>query len=101
MWRLQTTTGVWAVKQLNRSREAWWMKDYRIAARVEQVGWDQGIAMPRPVLPTNAEAPLLADVAVGGDVVSVRVHEWCVGRALGDVGPEVLQWVGETMATLH
>lgn len=101
MWRLETTAGVWAVKQLNRSRETWWMNDYLIAAEVEQAAWGSGIAMPRPLEPVNPAAALLADVAVDGAVVSFRVHQWCEGRVLDDVGFEVLQWVGETLATLH
>jgi hypothetical protein len=101
MWRLRTAAGVWAVKQLNRSREAWWTNDYRVAAAVEQAAWDHGIAMPRPVHPVNPVAPLLADVTVDGAAVSFRVHEWCAGRVADDIAPEFLHRVGQTLAALH
>jgi aminoglycoside phosphotransferase (APT) family kinase protein len=103
MWRLQTTRGVWAVKQLNRSRERWWMADYEIAAEVERVAFAHGVAMPRPVHPARPTAPLLADVAVEGDDISFRVHEWSPGDALegDDVPAGVLEWVGATLAALH
>ncbi|MGW4942033.1 aminoglycoside phosphotransferase family protein [Actinoplanes sp. NPDC004185] len=101
MWRLRTEDGDWAVKVLNRSREAWWMDGYRIAAQVERTAWDRGIAMPRPVLPADPVAPLLAECTVADAVLSIRVHEWCDGQVLGEAGPEVLRWVGETLAGLH
>jgi Ser/Thr protein kinase RdoA (MazF antagonist) len=59
--------------------------------------------MPRPVHPTDPAAPLLADLTVDGHVVSFRVHEWCAGQVLADVGVPagVLEWAGETLAALH
>jgi Ser/Thr protein kinase RdoA (MazF antagonist) len=101
MWRLRTTDGDWAVKVLNRSREPWWMNDYLIAAQVEQTAWAGGIAMPRPLSPLHPAAPMLADFTVDDVVYSARVHEWCAGQPLGDAGPDVLRWVGETIATVH
>jgi Ser/Thr protein kinase RdoA (MazF antagonist) len=101
MWRLRTTDGEWAVKVLNRSREAWWMSDYRIAAQIEQTAWARAVAMPRPIHPVHPAAPLLADISVDGAVHSVRVHEWCAGQVLADADPDVLRWVGGTLAALH
>lgn len=103
MWKLQTTRGAWAVKQMHRSREPWWMADYGVAAEVEQVAFDHGVAMPRPVHPIHPVAPLLADIPVEGVELSFRVHEWCPGRTLegGDISAETLEWVGTTLAALH
>lgn len=103
MWKLRTERGVWAVKQMNRSREPWWIADYIVAADVEQVAFGQGIAMPRPMHPVHPVAPLLTDIAVGGVDLSFRVHEWCAGRTLDDaaVSAETLEWVGTTLAALH
>lgn len=103
MWKLRTTRGVWAVKQLNRSREPWWLADYEVAAEVERVAFDGGVAMPRPMPPTHPVAPLLADVTVDGVDISFQVHEWCVGTTLAgvDVPAGVLEWVGATLAALH
>jgi len=103
MWKLRTTRGAWAVKQMNRSREPWWMADYGVAAEVERVAFGRGVAMPRPVHPVHPVAPLLADVPVGGVDISFRVHEWCTGRTLADadVPAGTLEWVGATLAALH
>jgi Ser/Thr protein kinase RdoA (MazF antagonist) len=103
MWNLRTTRGAWAVKQMHRSREAWWMTDHGVAADVEQVAFAQGVAMPRPVHPVHPIAPLLADVPVAGVDLTFRVHEWCTGHPLADadVPAGTLQWVGATLAALH
>ena len=103
MWKLQTTQGVWAVKQMNRSREPWWIADYSVAAEVERVASNQGVAMPRPVQPVHPVAPLLADVTIDGVDFSFRVHEWCTGRPLEGVNVPagVLEWAGATLAGLH
>src|SRR5689334_8732483 len=103
MWKLRTGRGVWAVKQMNRSREPWWMADYGVAAEVEQVAFGRGIAMPRPVHPVHPVAPLLADISVNGVDVNFRAHEWCTGRTLEgvDVPAGTLEWVGATLAALH
>lgn len=95
MWRLRTTAGEWAVKQLNRSRESWWLDDYLLATRVEEAALRRGVAMPRPV------HPLIADILLDGEPVSFRVHEWCVGSPLADLSPSVLAWAGRTLAVLH
>jgi Ser/Thr protein kinase RdoA (MazF antagonist) len=95
MWRLATTTGEWAVKQLNRSREQWWIDDFEIAATVEQSAWASGIPMPRPVPPS------LMDLTVGGEQISVQVHEWRTGRPVDTTDPAVQTWIGRTMAAVH
>ncbi|WP_213451758.1 phosphotransferase [Rhizomonospora bruguierae] len=97
MWRLRTDRGEWAVKQLNRSREAWWLAAYETAVEVERAAYRQGVPMPRPV------PPPLVDLTVHGGPVSYRVHEWCHGSRLPDrdVPHAVLGWVGHTLASLH
>jgi Ser/Thr protein kinase RdoA (MazF antagonist) len=119
MWRLPTTSGVWAAKQLNRSREQWWVDAFETACAVELVAFEHGISMPRPVAPRDqAGSRLLADVPIDRDAevagaggvheneraaASFVVHEWCSGTALNDldVPPEVLRWVGTTLAAIH
>lgn len=95
MWRLRTTTGEWAVKQLNRSHEQWWIRDFEIAAAVEQSAWAGGIPMPRPV------PPALLDVTVDGRPISVQVHEWRAGGPVDTTDPAVQTWIGRTMAAVH
>lgn len=101
MWRLATESGVWAVKELNRSREPWWIEDYLIAARIEQCAWDSALPMPRPRSPREPAAPLLADIDLDGTPTSFRVHEWLDGRHPTHADPVDPRWVGETLARLH
>lgn len=124
LWRLRTDRGSWAVKQFNRSREQWWADAFAVATRVEVAAYRAGLSMPRPVPPSTITHPpvgtdspvgadlsvdpgrpgdLLADVDLGGVLVSVVVHEWCPGTPLPavDVPPAVLDWVGRTLAALH
>ena len=101
MWRLRTTAGDWAVKQLNRSREQWWSEDYLIAVQIEQCALEQALPMPRPRAPLVPALPLLADIEVGGTLVSFRVHEWLDVRPSTTPFPVDARWVGETLARLH
>jgi len=103
LWQVRTSTGRWAVKQLNRSREPWWLADYLVAAGVEAAAFRAGVAMPRPVPPLRPGAGTLADLPIGAGLVSVLVHEWCPGRPLPDldVPAAVADWVGATLAVLH
>jgi len=97
MWRLETTRGEWAVKSLNRSREAWWMRDFQLATTIEAQAYARGVAMPRPL------APPLLDLPVLGEQTSFQVHEWSPGARLrpGLIGAAVREWVGTTLAALH
>jgi Ser/Thr protein kinase RdoA (MazF antagonist) len=106
LFRVETTGGTWAVKQLNRSREDWWLADYLVAADVELAAHRHGIALPRPVPPREPAAPLLADLPVGpgGAPVSFLVRAWVDGTPLPDGLPHaapVLEWAGRTLAALH
>ncbi|MEN3360733.1 MAG: hypothetical protein V7637_4715 [Mycobacteriales bacterium] len=103
LWQLRTDTGAWAVKQLNRSREPWWLADHLAAAGVEEAAFRAGVAMPRPVPPLRPADGMLADLPIGGSLVSFLVHEWCAGQPLADVGvpAAVADWAGATLATLH
>jgi Phosphotransferase enzyme family len=95
MWRLRTNTGEWAVKQLNRSRERWWIRDFEIAAAVEESAWANGIPMPRPM------PPALVDLSIDGRQISVQVHEWRAGEPVDTTDPAVQTWIGRTMAAVH
>lgn len=95
VWRLRTTGGEWAVKQLNRSRERWWIREFDTAAAFEAAAWDAGIPMPRPV------PPPLADLTVDGRRVSFRVHEWRDGTPIDTTDPGVRAWIGRIMAAVQ
>ncbi|WP_189223199.1 aminoglycoside phosphotransferase family protein [Saccharothrix coeruleofusca] len=101
VWRLRTTRGDWAVKRVNRSWEAWWTREHEVAAAIQLEAWNLGVPMPRPVHPLRPSAPLLADVRVDGEVGSFLAHEWCEGTAPTSPTPELLDWVGATLAVLH
>lgn len=95
MFRLSTTSGEWAVKWLNRSREAWWLREHLLAAEVERTAAAAGVAMPRRC------EPLLAEIPVDGEPAAFQAHEWVHGRPVGPGDAEVSAWVGATMAVLH
>lgn len=104
LWRLRTGSGVWAVKRLNRPREAWWDAEYAVAAAVQENAFRHGIAMPRPVHPLRPAAPLLADLRDGeGELRSFLVHAWCDGAQVPETGVPraVRRWAGRTLAALH
>ncbi len=105
LWRLRTDSGTWAVKRLNRSREAWWMAGHVVAAAVEEQAFRHGVAMPRPVAPLRPAAPLLADLpGAEGAPESFLVHAWCDGTAVprhGEAARAVREWAGRTLALLH
>lgn len=95
LFRLSTSDGDWAVKWLNRSREQWWWHEHRRAAEIERIARTAGVAMPQ------RRQPLLAEIAVDGDVAAFQVHEWIHGRPLRPSDTDVPAWVGTTLATLH
>jgi hypothetical protein len=103
MWRLETSCGVYAVKELNPN---WTGVDYHArmerAFGVEMAAYDAGVAMPRPI-PVAANGRCLADLSAGGRDYTVRVHEWVDARPLQHVvyPGDFPSRVGETIARIH
>ncbi len=105
MWRVDTSTGAYAVKQPAHTHVVA-RGDYQRAFDVELAALDAGLAIPRPV-PNPHDGGPLADLAVAGpsDVpVTVLVHRWVDGRRLDPdvpVSPEVARAVAHDLARLN
>jgi Ser/Thr protein kinase RdoA (MazF antagonist) len=99
VYRLTTTAGVFAVKLL---RNPWanprWQDWLAAAWEFELLAFRRGVAMPEPI-PSAADDGPVAWV----DDVPVRLHRWVDGTPLlsGPVAPDVADWAGRTLATLH
>jgi Ser/Thr protein kinase RdoA (MazF antagonist) len=104
VWRLQTTAGVFAVKELNRPHgNAGWVPWIERAFRFEQAAFAAGIVMPRPV-PVASTGLCLAELPGAGEQpVTVRVHAWVEGTKVEGRGhaPEDARAVGAMLARIH
>ncbi|WP_166349536.1 aminoglycoside phosphotransferase family protein [Phytoactinopolyspora limicola] len=105
VYRLTTSRGVYAVKQMrNPWRLPRWQDWLDAAWRFEQRAFDAGIAMPAPV-PNPLDGGCLAWVppSPGSAPVPVRVHHWVEGQAPSPqpVDRDVAIWAGRTLAMLH
>ena len=112
LYRLQATTGTFAVKELrNPWRDPGWLDWLAAAWEFEQLALASGVAMPEPV-PNRSDGGPLAWVVTcragnptdpESNVVPVRLHRWVDGTAPGPgaVSAEVADWAGRTLAGLH
>jgi Ser/Thr protein kinase RdoA (MazF antagonist) len=101
LYRLATTNGVWAVKVLNRSSEAWWIETFEQSVLLEDAAISAGIDCPRYVRPRDGIAGTLAEIADDETKYSVRVYEWVEGiRPSGVPDSTLAVWMASTMATL-
>lgn len=104
VWRLASTRGVFAVKQLNRD---WgspnYVEWYERAFGLEMAAFDTGIAMPRPIAVHQTGRCLSELPGRDGELVTVRVHEWVDGKAVGRLAyrEETAANVGATLARIH
>jgi aminoglycoside phosphotransferase (APT) family kinase protein len=85
LWRLETSEGAFAVKEisrdLNRPDFFSWLDR---AFTLERAAYDAGVMMPRPV-PALATSGCLAQLLGDGDRPTfVRVHEWVDGEQLNN-----------------
>lgn len=102
VFRLQTTHGAYAVKQLlNPWHDPQWRDWLAEAAAFELAAHRAGIAMPQPVL--TADQMILVDLSGETEQVTVRVHEWVDGQACADgpVDADVARQVGADLARTH
>jgi thiamine kinase-like enzyme len=104
MWRLETTHGVFAVKQLNRD---WANPDYvdwyERAFSVEMAAFYAGISVPRPIA-AHGTGHCLAELPGHNEQrITVRVHEWMGGEPIDRISREegVLAEVGGILAQIH
>lgn len=104
VWRLVTTRGSFAVKELNRDfDDPDYVCRYERAFRFELASFEAGVPMPRPV-PVPGSGRCLAEVGKTGDrSPTIRVHEWVDGERLtaGSYTEEVAAEVGMILAQIH
>ena len=129
VYRLEATTGTFAVKEMrNPWRDPGWLDWLAAAWEFEQIARASGVAMPEPVpnrpdggpvawvttvrardgagdAKGSAGAPAVdvAEASEEGGVVPVRLHRWVDGVAAGPgaVSAEVADWAGRTLARIH
>lgn len=102
LFRLTTDRGVWAVKQVQRVDEDWWLDGLQESAALERAALSAGVPVPRPVEPAEPIAEVLAELPAGGETLTYRVHTWVDGSVpRGPAPPELLEWAARTSATLH
>ena len=104
MWRLETTTGVYAIKRFNRDFEnPDYVPSIERAFLLERRAFEAGITMPRPV-PNPATGRCVAELPDDPDKPStVRVHEWVEGRLPqpGDDWAALTRAAAAIMARIH
>ncbi len=105
VWRLETTRGVFAVKEMNRDPDradyvAWFDRAFSL----EQAAFLSGIPTPRPV-PVAVSGRCLGELPRRDDApVTVRVHEWVEGAKLENsavYSTEVAAHVAVILANIH
>lgn len=105
MWRIATTRGAFAVKEVNRDFEnVEYVGSFERAFVFEQAAYHAGLPMPRPV-PVAATGRCLAEVpATGARPMTVRAHAWVEGEPLGNsrvYPPEDAAQVAVMLARIH
>ncbi|MGH2586928.1 MAG: phosphotransferase, partial [Dehalococcoidia bacterium] len=105
MWRLSTTIGRYAVKELNRDfGNPAYLALYDRAFRIEMAALQAGLPMPRPV-PVPGTERCWAELPDGGNrPTTVRVHEWVEGKAPSIRDEEIVVHagaVGALLARIH
>jgi Ser/Thr protein kinase RdoA (MazF antagonist) len=104
LWRLDSTHGRFAVKELNRKWNnpnyvAWYERAFRVELAAERAG----VRLPRPV-PVRDTRACLAELPDGAErPATVRVHEWVDGTALRpeDVHDAAALQAGAILARIH
>ncbi|HEY3763922.1 MAG TPA: phosphotransferase [Gaiellales bacterium] len=103
LYRLETTEGFYAVKELeNPWDEPRFAQRLGAAWRFEQDARAAGIAAPEPI-PAPGGACAISLERPGRGEALVRVHRWVDGVAApaGPVSADVAGWAGQTLARLH
>ncbi len=103
MWRVETTRGAFAVKEMNLG-----LNDFEAslprAFRLEQAAFAAGVPMPRPI-PVAGTGRCCADIPGAGDrLTAVRVHAWVEGAQLENSTrhpAETAARSGQILAQIH
>lgn len=104
LWRVETTRGVFAVKQMNRdSARADYLVWYDRAFMLEQAAFVAGLPMPRPV-PVARGGSCLGEIAGTDGIATMRVHEWVEGVRLDNAiayPPQTVASIASVLARIH
>jgi len=83
LWRLATTRGEFAVKELNRDfDDPNYLRWYERAFRVELAALEGRVPLPLPVPALGSGACIAELPGTGARPVNVRVHHWAEGETL-------------------
>ena len=96
IWRLETATGTWALKEVF-TVEPSAVADARADAAFQELALARGIPMPRPVRALDSR--VLVTVGPAADLRSVRVYSWVDLRPRDAVAP--LADVAAILGRLH
>jgi Ser/Thr protein kinase RdoA (MazF antagonist) len=96
IWRLETSTGRWALKEIFRP-DAGAADLARIDAAFQEAALDAGVPLPRPVVAPDGR--VLAEVGPDGHRRSVRVYGWVDLQGRGAVVP--IREVAAILGRLH
>ncbi len=81
MWRLRTSAGEFAIKELNRDfANPHYVAWYERAFTFELRAYDAGVPMPRPIPEADSGRCLAELPGADAQVVTVRAHEWMDGE---------------------
>lgn len=101
LWRVETTSGAYAIKELVEPAGDWWMEQLKVAVALEQVAWRAGtVPMAHPIAAECGE--LVGEVPVANGRRLYRCHRWIEGSPCWDLPPSVAQAasVGKTVAAI-
>ena len=96
-WRLETADGSFFIKRLWRTEAPAWLLELRAAMEFERLASEAGIAMPRPIPPTDSRLGLAVELPGHG---VFRAYEWVDGRAVTS-DDDLSDWLGSTLAQIH
>jgi Ser/Thr protein kinase RdoA (MazF antagonist) len=105
LWRLETESGRFAVKELRGSGEpVGWQQRLQVAMAVEHTAWVAGtIPMAEPMVAAASGGWLAQVAACGAHRATVRCHRWVQGVAATAVAPSpaMAADVGSSLAAIH
>lgn len=87
VWRVQTDSGSFAIKELVQASTGWWAERLDDAIELEQAAWAAGtVPMAEPV-PVAGSGRLVGTVLVHGQEHRYRCHRWVAGTPCLELAP--------------
>ena len=79
LWRLETNSGLFAVKELVPASSEWWAEHLEDAIELEQMAWAAGTVPMAEPIPVAGSGRLVGSVLVRGREHRYRCHRWVEG----------------------